>query len=183
MQRIKSIRPEEAKGKAKEQFDAIQKKLGTIPNIFKAMAQSPTGLDFYLAGSQTLSNGTLDGQLREQISLVVSQINGCNYCLAAHSAIGKSLGLSDETIQDARLAQSPDTKTQAILTFAQLLLKQHGKISDQSFEQLRNAGVTDAEIGEIIANVAFNVFTTFFNISMQTQVDFPAAPKIEQEIA
>ena len=183
MSRIQPIQLEQADEKAKAQLESVEKKLGMVPNMLKTLAHSPAALAFFLRSGETLSKGSLSAKLREQISLAVAQINGCNYCLAAHSGIGKSLGLSDESILDTRRGHSPDTQTRVILEFTQKLVTSHGHVSDQDFEHLRQASVSGAEITDIVANVATSIFANYFNIAAQIEVDFPAAADLESSAA
>lgn len=183
MAQIQSIQLEQADEKAKALLDKVQKKLGMVPNLMKTLAHSPATLEFYLKSGETLSKGSLSGKIREQIALTVAQENGCNYCLAAHSALGRSLGLSEEAIEDARLGQSPDSKTGAILKFARKLVTNRGRLVDADFEQVRQAGVSDTEITEIVATVAINTFTNYINIAAQIEIDFPAAAELETSAA
>ncbi len=183
MANINPVTLEQTNEKVQQQLTSLEKKLGMIPNMMKVLAHSPAALNFYLAGSEALSKGTLSGQLREQIALVTAQASECQYCLAAHSAIGQSIGLSDETIQDARQGQATDPKTNVALEFAQKLLNTHGQLSQNDFDLLRQAGFSNGNIAEIISNVSFNLFTNLFNISTQTEIDFPKAPKLSKTIA
>lgn len=141
--------------------------------MMKTMANSSAVLEGYLGLSGALGHGALPPKLREQLALVVSEDNGCGYCRAAHSAIGKMVGLSPEAIADARHGTSQDTKVQAALKFARAVTQKKGRVSDADLAEVRTAGYNDGEIGEIIAHVALNVFTNYFNETANTEVDFP----------
>ncbi len=91
MTRLQAIQPENASGDLKPIYEEMQKKMGKIPNIFKHMANSPVTLQAFLNLSQSLNKTTLSPKVREQIALIVAEENHCNYCLSAHSAIGKGL--------------------------------------------------------------------------------------------
>ncbi len=173
MERIKSINPEEATGKAKELLDGIQKKLGMTPNMMRSMAQSPAVLEGYLNLSSALADGSLTAKLREQIALTVGESNGCRYCLAAHSAMGRMVGLSQEEILDSRRGEFSESKARAALSFAHTLVTEHGRVSENEITRIRNAGFSEGDIAEIIANVALNLFTNYFNLVAETVVDFP----------
>ena len=175
MSRIHQINPQSATGKAKELLDAVQSKLGLVPNMTRAMANSPAVLDGYLSLSGALSKGALSAKSREQIALAVAQANECEYCLAAHSAIGKMVGLSVDQILDSRRGTSVDPKTDAIIQFARQVVDQRGLVSDANIAQVRAAGLDDGAIAEIVANVARNIFTNFFNHVAETEIDFPRA--------
>lgn len=173
MQKITATKYETAEGKAKELLDGVNKKLGFVPNMMATMAASPSVLEGYLNLNGALGS-SLNAKLREQIALTVAEINGCGYCAAAHTAIGKMSGLDEHSIEDARRASSHDTKTDAGLKFAKALVITRGKVSESDFEAVKSAGYTEKEIAEIVANVALNVFTNYFNETAGTIVDFPA---------
>jgi uncharacterized peroxidase-related enzyme len=173
MQRIQPVNPAEAKGKAKQLLDGVQAKLGMTPNMTKTMAQSPAALDAYLAFNGALAAGVLDAKFREQIALAVAQANQCEYCLAAHTAIGGMCGLAHDQVAAAREARGADTKTDAGLKFAQELVARHGEIANESLQRIRAARFSDGEIAEIVAHVALNIYTNYFNIVAGTEVDFP----------
>ncbi len=174
MSRIEPVNYEQSTGKAKELLDAVKSKLGMTPNMMKTMAHSPTVLEAYLNFSGALSGGTLDDKLREQIALISAEINGCGYCASAHTTIGAMVGLNDESILAARAGKSADAKTEAALKFARLLIVNRGQVGDADVQAVKAAGFTDGEIGEIIAGVALNIFTNYFNETVKTTVDFPA---------
>lgn len=173
MARIERVDPETAEGAQKELLDGMQKKIGMVPNLARAMANSPATLQAYLGFGAALSGGSLSAKLREQIALTVAETNGCEYCLAAHSAVGKSLGLSQEEITDARRGFSSNTAVEAALIFARQIVEARGWVSDDDLQDVRAAGFGDAEISEIVANVAVNLFSNYFNHVAQTPVDFP----------
>ena len=112
-------------------------------------------------------------KLREQLALTVSELNGCQYCLSGHTALGSMVGLSDEEIADSRRGVSPDRKTEAVLQFARSVVAERGKVSDDAVATVRGAGVSDAEIAEVVAHVAVNIFSNYFNHVADTEIDFP----------
>lgn len=173
MQRITAINHESAEGKAKELLDGVKAKIGFAPNLMKTFASSPATLEAYLNFSGALG-ATLNAKLREQIALTTAEINGCQYCASAHTAIGKMSGLDDAAILNARRASSVDAKTDAALKFASALIVSRGKVSPADFQAVIDAGFTEKEITEIVANVALNIFTNYFNETAGTEVDFPA---------
>ena len=179
MARINPIAPQQAQGKSRELLDAVREKLGMVPNLIKTMAHSPATLGAYLGMSGALADGKLSPREREQISLSIAETNGCNYCLAAHSAIGKLAGLSELEIRDARLGTSPSSRDNAILTFAREVMNERGRVSHEALTRIRQAGLDDGEITEIIAGVALNFFTNSLNLVAQTELDFPAAATLE----
>jgi uncharacterized peroxidase-related enzyme len=175
---LKPIDRSTAPARTQKLLDGVEKKLGMVPNLIATMAQSNALTNAYLGFSQGLAGGVIPAQLREQIALVVSQTNECGYCLAAHSAIGSSVGLSDDEIRDARTGASPDRKTEAALQFAQRIVEKQGWLTDSDLAEIRDAGYSDEEIAELIGNVSLTLFTNYFNHIAQTEVDFPAVAEL-----
>lgn len=178
MPRIKAIEPERATGKAKQLLDAVNEDLGMIPNLARTLANSPAALKGYLAFGEAIEGGVLPAKLREQLALTVSQANGCGYCIAAHCAIGTSVGLSESELMDARHSESPDSKVDVALRFAKQLVEHRGLISDECLTQVRRAGYGDEEITEIVAIVAWKTFANYFNHVAGTDVDFPPVDEV-----
>ena len=173
MARIQPISYEEATGKVKELLTGVKQALGMTPNMMKTMAQSPAVLEAYLNFSATLGGGSLDAKLREQIALVSAEVNGCGYCAAAHTAIGKMIGLGEDEILAARKGHSIDARANAALQFARNVIVNRGEISDADLQAVKDVEFSDGEISEILATVALNIFTNYFNLIARTDVDFP----------
>jgi uncharacterized peroxidase-related enzyme len=173
MSRISAIDRNDAAENVTRAFDAIQHKLGVVPNMMRTMAHSPGVLEGYLSLSGALSRGLLPPKLQEQIALAVAEANACNYCLSAHTALGRRAGLSDEQLSASREGRAADAKANAALRFALAVLERRGGVTDQEFARVRHAGFSDAEIAEIIAHVALNVLTNYFNRAAETEIDFP----------
>lgn len=173
MPRLSAIEPDKATGKVKDLLDAVQAKLSFTPNMTRVMANSPAVLEAYLSFSGALAGGSLNSKLREQIALEVAEQNTCQYCLSAHTAIGRRTGLSDSEIEAAREAKSNTVKPAAALAFARQIVAKQGRATQADVDSVRNAGFNDAEIAEIIANVALNIFTNYFNNTADVEVDFP----------
>lgn len=178
MSRIHQINPKEATGKPKELLDAVKAKLGLVPNITRAMANSPAVLEGYLGLSGALSKGDLSAKNREQIALAVGQANQCDYCLAAHTAVGKMVGLTPDQILDSRRGTAIDPKADALIRFARKVVDDRGHVSDDDMAAVRAAGLDDAAIAEVVANVALNIFTNYFNHVADTDIDFPKVEPI-----
>ncbi len=173
MLRFLAISPEDAAGRAKELLDGVQATLGMIPNLMRTMANSPAVLEAYLNFTGALAMGSLPARLREQIALTVAEVGGCDYGLAAHSALGKVVGLSHQDILDSRQGTSPDRRVDAALQFARTVIHQRGRVGDDDIAPLRRVRYGDGEIAEIVANVALNLFSNYFNHVADTVVDFP----------
>ncbi len=182
MPRINPIDPEHAEGKAKTLLDDIQKSLGKTPNLLRTMARSPAVLEAYLGFNRALGGGSLDPKLREQIAIAVSSVNGCTYCVAAHTAIGRSVGLDEEALAASLHGLSADPKAAAALEFARRVVSERGWVTNDDLERVRGAGYGDGDIVEIIGTVIGTIFTNYFNHIAQTEVDFPpvAIPETAQ---
>jgi uncharacterized peroxidase-related enzyme len=176
MQRLNAVDPQTASGKTKELLDTVQKTFGVTPNMMRTMANSPAVLEAYLNFSGALGKGKLSARLREQIALIVAEANICEYCLSAHTAIGKMVGLSEDDISASRQAKANDPKVEAALNLALHIVVSRGELNDADVNAARQAGLDDGEIAELIANVALNIFTNYFNHIAQTVIDFPKAP-------
>lgn len=183
MNRIPSIDPSTATGKAKQLLDAVQSKLGITPNLTRVLAHAPAALEAYLNLSGALASGALNPKIREQIALSVAENNACGYCLSAHTFIGGKVGLTESEITDARRSTASNTKTNAILKLSSDVITRRGEVTDAELESARTAGLTDADIVETVANVALNIFTNYLNHVAQTVIDFPEIQpgKLERE--
>ncbi|MFK8068067.1 MAG: carboxymuconolactone decarboxylase family protein [Gammaproteobacteria bacterium] len=173
MPRIKSLSPDQADNSAQPFLAAVSKQMGTIPNIFATMAHAPAVLEGFMGFSGALGKGKLDPVLREQIALVVAGYNGCDYCASAHTALGLSAGLSKQEILQNLVGTSSDQKTADVLSFVRLLMRDRGRVRDSEIEHLRAHRLTDEELIEIVAHVAVNTFTNYFNHLAETEIDFP----------
>ncbi len=173
--RLTALDPSKATGRTKELLDRVQHTLGMTPNLFRTFANSPAVLEGYLAFSSALAGGSLDVKLREQIALAVADANGCEYCLSAHTAIGRRVGLDQEDLDGSRRAMSGDPKVAAALRLARQIVQSGADVTDADVRRVRDVGYTEGDVAEIIANVALNIFTNYFNHIAQTEVDFPRA--------
>jgi len=157
-------------------FDQIESRLGKTSNLFRTLAVAPAVLDAYVAFTTALEGGRLEPAFREQVAIAVAQANSCEYCLSAHTAIGTMVGLTPDEIAASRHAHGQDALRDAGLQFAQALVVQRGEVSNMALARVKTAGYTDGEIAEIIANVAVNIFTNYFNHVARTEIDFRRVP-------
>lgn len=178
MQRIQSVNPKTAQGRAKELLDAVNAKLGLVPNMTKAMAVAPSVLEAFLGFSAALAQGTLPARVREQLALDVAEANQCDYCVSAHCVLGKGAGLTEQDVLDSRRGASADPTTDVLLGFARKLVANRGLVDDVDIATVRDAGFGDAEIAEVVAHVGLNTFTNYFNHVAGTTLDFPKAPAL-----
>jgi uncharacterized peroxidase-related enzyme len=173
--RIPAVDPTNTTGAASDLLAAVQATLGTTPNMMRVMANAPVVLDGYLALSSALAKGRLNAGIRERIAIAVADANDCDYCLAAHSFLGTNLAkLSTAELSAARHFHSTDPKAAAILRLAEAVVRDLGAVPDAEVRTARDAGITDDEILETVANVALNYLTNALNRLAQTDVDFPS---------
>lgn len=159
-------------GEARKLFDSVEANAGRVTNMMRAMANSPVVLETYLSVNNILTRGMLSPELREMLAVTVAQGNQCQYCLSAHTAKGKKLGLDAQTMESAQLSSADDPKIEAALKFARLLVDKRGTLGKGELERLRSAGYTDGEIAEIILVITFNIFPNYFNKVADTDLDF-----------
>jgi uncharacterized peroxidase-related enzyme len=154
-------------------LDAVGTQLGFIPNRFRLIGNSPAGLEAYLGFSHAM-NKTLDGRMRQRIAMAVAQVNGCDYCLSAHSYLGSNMARLDEAELAAnRSGHSNDIKADPAIGFAKKVAETRGKVTDTDIETVKTAGYTDAQIVEIVLCVALNFLTNLVNNVGETDIDFP----------
>ena len=160
-------------GESKPILDNVDKMLGFVPNLHRLMSISPNALSGWATMMRSFAK-TLDVKTRDGIALAVSEADGCDYCLAAHSFIAGNLAkIPADEIELNREGRSSDPKRQAAVAFAKALIETRGKVSDAQFAAVRDAGLTDANIVELIALTAQFLLTNFMNHAVQTPIDFP----------
>ncbi len=173
MSRIPAVDPASATGPVKTMLDGVHRGLGMTPNMFRVAAQSPATLEALTSLFGAVSKGRFNAKTREAIALTVSEIDRCDYCLSAHSALGKGAGLAPEDLDKARSAEASDPKLAALLALARQITEKRGRVTDAEVAAGRRAGLEDAEILELVTNVALTTFTNYMNEVASTEIDFP----------
>ena len=176
MAKIQPVSMTEATGLQLELLQAVEKKMGKVPNILGTMAHAPAVLKTYLAMSEALGQSSLRASLRERLALAISEKNDCAYCLAAHTVIGKMNGLTEEETIAARNGTAADPMEAAALTFALRVLETNGFVTDADREAAAQAGLTPQQQIEIVGVIALNLLTNLFNHVADTDIDFPPPP-------
>ncbi len=179
MARIQSLEIENAPEKSRGLLEAVQKKVGFAPNLYRSLAHSPSVLEGFLGFGQALGGGTLSGKLREQIALAVAGANTCDYCASAHTAIGSNLGLEADELAANLRGESSDPATQTALQFALAVNAREGHVTDEQVQSLRDAGYSEEQVVEVFAQTIVNIFTNYFNHLAQTDIDFPVVSTSE----
>jgi uncharacterized peroxidase-related enzyme len=171
---IPALDPSTAPPAAAEALSKARAAFGSVPNLTRVMANSPAVLHGYLALSEALTEGVLEAEARERIALLVAEENRCAYCLSAHTQVAEQLlRLSLDEIAASRRGQSDEPRIHALLQLASAINSNRGEVSDQVIESTRSAGISDAEIAEVVAHVAANAFTNYFAKTARVDIDFP----------
>lgn len=178
MPRLNTVTPDAATGKTKEIYDNLTGAMGKVINIFQGMGNSPAALEAYLAMSGALKKGDLSTEDREVIYLAVSEMNGCHYCVSAHTKIAGGAGMSEEQIVGARKWEPVEEKHQVLLKFIRRVIETKGHVDDSEVSAVQAAGYTDGQISEAIAYIGLATYSNLFNHVYGTELDFPAAPTL-----
>lgn len=173
MQRIERLNEADASAETADLLAAVKKQMGGVPNILGTMARSNAALGAYLGFTGALGKGKLSAKLGEQIALAVAGANGCDYCASVHTAVGGQHGLSSDELTNNLEARSADPRAQAALSFTAKVMRSRGHVTDSDLQAARDAGFSDEELIEIVAHVALNTFTNYFNHVAGTEIDFP----------
>ncbi len=173
MSRISALDPATATGKAGDLLQAVKAKIGAVPNLYRVAAQAPAAFEGLLDLSDALGHGVLPARTREALALTVGEANACDYCLSAHTYLGKAAGLSPADVAAARRGEAADPRLGATLAFARRLVAERGRVTPADVAAARAAGLDDAALVEVVAHVALNVFTNYLNHVAETDIDFP----------
>ncbi|WP_025139262.1 carboxymuconolactone decarboxylase family protein [Achromobacter sp. DH1f] len=173
MSRIPLVDATSAPAASRDILRQIHGAFGATPNMFRAVANSPAALQSMWAAFGALGSGVLPAQLGEKVAVAVADSNRCEYCLAAHTALGKKAGASAEQMAAAQAGRADDPQTAAVLDFALKLVRDRGQLRDADIAALRQAGFDDGQIVELLAHVALNLFTNYVNVAFDVPVDFP----------
>ena len=173
MSRINLVTAATANEEQQALLIAIQSKLGMVPNFLKVFANSPAALRAFLGLHGIANEGSLDSQTRERIALTVAQKNSCEYCVSAHTAIGRGTGLSNEEMTAARAGSSADAKAAVAVRFARSLVEHQGEITAAELREMRDAGFSESDIVEVITHGGMNILTNMIGKASRLEIDFP----------
>lgn len=161
-------------------FDNLKNALGFVPNLYATYAHSENALGNYLAFSGAKTS--LSAKQKEVVNLAVSQVNECLYCLAAHTAIGKMNGFTDDQILELRKGRASfDTKLDALARLAKNITENKGTTDAEVLEYYFNAGWTKENLVDTIVLVGDKTISNYLHKTTDVPVDFPAAPILEVE--
>jgi len=180
MSNLKITKPEEANPISKEIFDGMKKQMGMVPNVYAAIGNSGPALKATMAIQESLAEGEYSGKEQEVIALSVAEANKCNYCLSAHTAVGKSKGLSEDETVAIRNGDIEDAKLKALSDLAKAITDKKGFPEQKFFDAFFDAGYNQAALSELIVLVSLNTITNYTNHIAQTEIDFPVAPNLQE---
>ncbi len=158
-------------------FDGLKQKVGMVPNLYATTANSHHGLKALLDLGETLKKGNLNAKEVEAVALAVGETNQCQYCLSAHTAIGKMLGFTEDQTLDIRSGQVSDSKIKALTDLAKEITERRGHPQDATIQAFFQAGYSKGALVDVIGLVALNTFTNYLNHIADTPIDFPLAPQ------
>lgn len=168
---------------AQEIFDNVNKKIGMVPNIYATIGNSANGLGSYLAFQGAQAQGTFNAKEREAVALSVAEANGCSYCQAAHTALGKMNGFTEAETLELRAGTSGNTRLNALVSLAKEITLNHGRPSTDIVENFFTEGFDNAALIDLVLLVADNTVTNYVNNITGIAIDFPATKPLEAVLA
>lgn len=178
MERFQVPTKEEVSANNQAIFNNLEKVIGFVPNLYAYYAKNETALGDYL----TLQNrkSTLKAKEKEVINLVVSQFNGCNYCLSAHTQIGKMNGFTEDQILEIRTATASfDGKLDALAKFVRATVENNGRTSEAVKEQFFAAGYTEANLIDVVIVIGDKTISNLIHNLADFEIDFPLAQPLQ----
>jgi uncharacterized peroxidase-related enzyme len=177
-----SVEPEIADVKAKAALDIVHSAFGGIPNLMKMLAISPNVLNGIMALNHEVSSGELETSLLEQIALLTSAINQCDYCVAVHVHVGQEAGLSREELVCNLQGQASDPRSQSVLNFTREVVTNRGKVETSTVQALREQGLSDKAIIEILGAIGLYTFLNYTKHLTHPVLDFPPVAEFQHEV-
>lgn len=166
---------------SKAVFDSLNNALGFVPNLYATIALSENGLAKYIAYQNAKTS--LNNKEKEAVNLVVSEVNGCRYCLSAHTVIGKMNSFSEEQILDLRSGKSDNPKLNALVTLAKDITENKGKASSENIDAFYAAGYNDGNLVDLILQIADKIAMNYLHNLTQIPIDFPVAQPLSATVA
>jgi len=170
---------EKVSAESKAMLEIVGKRMGKIPNLYATIGYSSHALKSFIDFDASISKGVFTPKQREAVALVVSQYNGCAYCLAGHTMMALRAGFSTAETIDIRKGSSPDEKINVIIKLAKSIAETKGHAEPTYVEEFFNAGFNEAALIELVGLIALRVFTNYVFAITEIPVDFPAAPPLQ----
>ena len=183
MSNIKVPVKNEVDTKAQGIFDQLEKKLGKVPNLYATIGYSSNALENFLNFSGKAGAGTFSAREIEAIKLAVSEVNNCEYCLAAHTTLAKMQGFTEDETHDLRSATPEDERLRVLTSLARAVAVNRGKPGQETVDAFFQAGFDEKELIELIAVVTAITFTNYVHGTTRVPVDFPKAKRLAEATA
>ncbi len=180
MKNLQALTKDQASDQSKEIFEAMESKMGMVPNVYATIGNSAPALQATLSLGETLRKGEFSGKEIEAVALAVAQANECGYCLAAHTAVGKSQGFSEDETVALRNGEIKDEKLKALTELAKAITASRGYPKQDLVDNFFEVGYSKAALAELIVLVGLNTITNYTNHIAETEIDFPAAPELAE---
>ncbi len=177
------VNPKTADAEAKAALDLVQVAFGGIPNLMKMLAIAPNVLKGFMAFNQEVTSGELTTELVEQVALVTSRINQCEYCVAAHVHVGQQTGLSRDELICNLQGEASDPKAQAVLNFARAVVNNRGQVDVSLVNALRDHGLSNKAIVEIVGVIGLYTFLNYVKHLTEPTLDFPVVEEFQPKVS
>ncbi len=181
MKKLSALSKENAPEQSRQIFVGIEKAVGMLPNIYAVIGNSPNALGSYLTFSDAQKHGSFNAKEREAVFLAVSEENGCNYCLSAHTAIAKMNGFSEEDTLQLRAGTYNDRKLSVLTNLAKSIIVNRGKAEAELVDAFYQAGYDEKALVDLVALVVDKTFTNYIGRLAKPEIDFPKAQPLQQE--
>jgi len=183
MKKLSVLIKDQASKESRLMFEAIEKTIGRLPNIYAVIGNSANALSSYLTFTEAQKTGTFNSKEREAIALAVSEENGCIYCQAAHTAIAKMNGFSEEETLQLRAGTHYDKKYSILTNLAKSIIVNRGKADEFLLNEFYEIGYDEKALVDLIALVIDKTFTNYIARLAKPEIDFPKAQILKLEAA
>lgn len=182
MNKLSVLKKEQASEQSRQLFEGIEKAVGILPNIYAVIGHSANALGSYLGFSEAQKNGSFNAKEREAIFLAVSEENGCNYCLSAHTAIAKMSGFSEDETLELRAGTIEDKKLNVLTNLSKSIIANRGRADENFVKEFYEAGYDEKALVDLVALVVDKTFTNYIGRLARPEIDFPKAQSLNKEI-
>ena len=182
MKKLSVLKKEEASEQSRQIFEGIEKAFGMLPNIYAVLGNSANALAAYLSFSEAQKKGSFNAKEREAVYLAVSEENGCNYCLSAHTAVAQMNGFSEEETLQLRAGNSNDKKLSVLTNLSKSIIANRGRADESLVAAFYEAGYDETALVDLIALVVDKTFTNYIGRLSRPEIDFPNARPLNKEI-
>jgi len=182
MKKLSVLSKEQASEQSKKIFEGIENAVGMLPNIYAVIGNSPNALGSYLAFSEAQKNGSFNAKEREAIFLAVSEANGCNYCVSAHTTIAKMNGFSEEETIQLRTGEHKNIKLNIITNLAKSIISNRGRADEELVQSFYEVGFDEKALVDLVALIAEITFSNYVAKLSKPEIDFPKAQYLQNDV-